>query len=183
MTDEEMIDLIKQNPSEGLEKLMCLYSGLVFRVVSATLVPVGTKEDAQECSSDVFVAFYRNLESIDLSKGSVKGYLAVAAKHNAISFLRKLKARNSGNIISLDDHENLFFECDDVEKNERSRTVRQAIESLGEPDSTIIIRRYLFGETAKDIAKDLKMTHEAVMKRSSRAKKKLREMLGGVLCG
>ncbi|MGN1442671.1 MAG: sigma factor, partial [Acutalibacteraceae bacterium] len=144
MTDDELIDLIKQSPSEGLEKLMDLYSGLVFRVVSATLVPVGTKEDAQECSSDVFVAFYRNLESIDLNKGSVKGYLAVAAKHQAISFLRKLKARGTGNMISLDDNENLAFGCDDVEKNERSRTVRHAIESLGEPDSTIIIRRYLF---------------------------------------
>ena len=183
MTDEELIERIKENPSKGFEKLMELYSGLVFRIVSATLVPLGTKEDAQECASDVFVLFYRNLESIDLSKGTVKGYLAVAAKHNAISALRKLKARSTGNIISLDENENLFSQSDDIEKNEKSRIVRQALEGLGEPDSTIMIRRYLFGETEKEIANDLKMTHEAVLKRTSRAKKKLREMLGGVLCG
>lgn len=183
MTDEELIDLIKENPSKGFEKMIDLYSGLVFRIVSATLVPVGTKEDAQECASDVFVLFYRNLERIDLEKGTVKGYLAVAAKHHAISLVRKLKARNSGNIISLDENEKLFAVCDDVEKNERSRMIRQAIEALGEPDSTIIVRRYLLGETAKEIAKDLKMTHEAVLKRASRAKKKLKETLGGVLCG
>lgn len=183
MTDEELISLIKENPSKGLERLIDLYSGLVFHIVSATLIPVGTKEDAQECASDVFAAFYRNVESVDLSKGNVKGYLAVAAKHQAISLVRKLKARNSGNIISLDETVNLFAVCDDIEKNERSRIVRQAIEDLGEPDSSIIVRRYLLGETAKEIAKDLKMTHEAVMKRASRAKKKLREALGGVLCG
>ncbi|MGN1194567.1 MAG: RNA polymerase sigma factor [Acutalibacteraceae bacterium] len=183
MTDKELIDLIKENPSRGFEKLIDLYSGLVFSVVSATLVPVGTKEDAQECASDVFVFFYRNLENIDLKKGTVKGYLAVCAKHTAISALRKLKSRGGGNVISLDENENLFSQSEDIEKNERSRLVRQAVEALGEPDSTIIIRRYFFGETAKEIAKDLKMTHEAVMKRASRARKKLKETLGGVLCG
>lgn len=183
MTDEELIDLIRENPSKGFEKLIDLYAGLVFSVVSATLVPVGTKEDAQECASDVFVFFYRNLENIDLKKGTVKGYLAVCAKHTAISALRKLKSRGVGNIISLDENENLFSYREDIEKNERSRHVRQAVEALGEPDSTIIIRRYLFGETAKEIAKDLKMTHEAVLKRASRARKKLKETLGGVLCG
>lgn len=183
MTDEELIELINESPSKGLEKTIELYSALVFRIVSATLVPVGTNEDAQECASDVFVLFYRNIESLDLNKGTVKGYLAVAAKHHAISVLRKLKARSNGNVISLDENENLFSVSEDIEKNERSRIVKQAIEALGEPDSTIVVRRYLFGETAKEIAKDLKMTHEAVMKRSSRAKKKLKELLGGVLCG
>ena len=183
MTDKELMERIKENPSDGFEKLIDLYSGLVFNIVSATLVPVGTREDAQECASDVFVFFYKNIDKIDLDKGTVKGYLAVSAKHTAISALRKLKARNSGNLLSLDENENLLFENDDYEKSERSRLVRQAIEALGEPDSTIIIRRYFFGETAKDISKELKMTHEAVTKRASRAKKKLKEMLGGVLCG
>ena len=183
MTDEELIALIKENPSKGLGKLIDLYSGLVFGVVSATLVPVGTKEDAQECASDVLVSFFKNSERIDLNRGTLKGYLAVSAKHTAISVLRKLKSKGEANVISLDENENLFSQSEDIEKNERSRTVRQAIEALGEPDSTIIIRRYLFGETAKEIAKDLKMTHEAVVKRASRAKKKLKETLGGVLCG
>lgn len=183
MTDKEILERIKENPSDGFEKLVGLYSGLVFRIVSATLIPVGTKEDAQECTSDVFVSFYKNLDRLDLEKGSVKGLLAVSAKHTAISALRKLKARNSGNLISLDENENLFSETDDYEKKERSRLVKQAIENLGELDSTIVIRRYLLGETAKEISKDLNMTHDTVAKRASRAKKKLKEMLGGVLCG
>lgn len=181
MNDKKLLELIQCDPSRGFEALMDTYSGLVLSVVSATLVPVGTREDAQECASDVFVAFYRNCRSVDLTKGSIKGYLAVAAKHNAISMLRRLKSK--ADTVSFEDSERLFGVCDDVTKRERSRIIKQSIEELGEPDSTIIIRRYLLGETAKEIAKDLKMSHEAVLKRASRAKARLKETLGGVLCG
>ena len=71
------------------------------------------------------------------------------------------------------------------EKKERSRLVSEAIRSLGEPDCTIILRKFFFGETAKEISERVSLSAENVQKRSQRALAKLRELLekneGGVL--
>ncbi len=187
MTDEVLLSEIEKNPSRGFDLLLTEYSAFVFRVCRAVLGSVGTKEDAQECASDVFVAFYRNLESIDLNKGSIKGYLAFGAKNAAIDRYRRL-TREKGFTVSLENAGDIFGSVtafESSEKKERSRLVAEAIRSLGEPDRTIILRKYFFGETAKQIGERVSLSAEAVQKRSQRALEKLRAVLeknkGGVL--
>lgn len=187
MTDEVLLSEIKKNPSKGFDLLLNEYSAFVFRLCRTVLGSVGTKEDAQECASDVFAAFYRNLEKIDLSKGSIKGFLAFGAKHAAVDRYRKL-LKEKERTVPLENSENIFdgvtaFESS--EKKERSRLVSEAIRSLGEPDCTIILRKFFFGETAKQIGERVSLSAENVQKRSQRALAKLRELLekneGGVL--
>ncbi len=187
MKDDILLSEIKKNPSKGFCLLLKEYSPLVFKICRAVLLPVGTNEDAQECASDVFSAFYKNIEKVDLSKGSIKGFLAFGAKTAAIDRYRKLK-KESGRIVSLESAEevsSLETAFDESEKKERSRLVKDAIRSLGEPDSTIIVRKYFFGETAAEIGEQVSLSAEAVQKRSRRALEKLKELLekapGGVL--
>ena len=61
MNDELLLSEIKKNPSKGFDLLLNEYSAFVFRVCLAVLGSAGTKEDAQECASDVFAVFYKNL--------------------------------------------------------------------------------------------------------------------------
>ena len=58
-------------------------------------------------------------------------------------------------------------------------TIFNAIKNLGEPDSSIIFRKYYYGESSEKIAEILDMTPSNVDTRAHRAIKKLREMLGG----
>ena len=51
------------------------------------------------------------------------------------------------------------------------------VNSLGEPDSTIIVQQYFYERTAKEIANSIGMTAAAVQKRSVRAREKLKDML------
>ena len=66
-----------------------------------------------------------------------------------------------------------------VEKEYLSKELKHhliaAVKSLGEPDSEIIIRKYYFGETTKQISNRLSMTISAIDTRASRALKRLRE--------
>lgn len=177
MTDANLLELIQTDPAKGFDILVSQYSALVFRICAASMVPLGTKEDAEECASDVFVSFYRHINEIDLEKGSVKGYLAVAAKRAAISVVRKLK-KESGK-VSL---ESVQFEVEDVDRSslrEQKKLIYEAIKKLGEPDCEIITRRFLFGETVKEISVRLKMRPDAVQKRAKRAQAKLKILLGG----
>ncbi len=186
MTDELLVEELQKDPSKGFDLLLKEYSGLVFKICRSALEFVGTNEDAQECSADVFAAVFKNLEKIDLSKGTFKGYLAFLAKTAAIDRRRKLKRENE-RLVPLENAENDVFAphaFEESENREQSRIVASAIRALGEPDSTIILRKYFLSETAEEIAKVVSLSPQAVQKRSRRAleklKKRLGERLGGV---
>ena len=66
-----------------------------------------------------------------------------------------------------------------VIKNELRREVIKAVEELGEPDSSIIFRKFYYGESSKDIAKAVGLTVSNVDTRTHRALNKLRKMFGG----
>lgn len=179
MTDEELLRDLKSNPTESFTYLVEKYTPLVFTICKNTLTPIGTIEDAQECASDVFYNFYKNIDFVDLSKGSIKGYLAVCAKRSAISLLRKLKRGN--NVISINDDEVTIELKSDalIDEEIDKKAVLNAVKSLGEIDSEIILRRFYLGETAAEIAKKMKMKPDAVQKRAKRAQEKLRKILEG----
>ena len=181
MTDRELLDYIKSDSRKGMELLIESYSALVYKIVSSVILPVGSYEDAEECVSDTFIAFYNYIDKIDLQKATLKGFVAMIAKRNAISFYRTLK-RNA--LVS-----GSFDEMPDLPQNENTldtdtkQALANAIKALGEPDSTIVTRRYILGETAKEISAVVGLSSEAVQKRLERSLPKLREMLGGVIYG
>ncbi len=181
MTDSELLEILKKDKNEGLGLLIDTYSALVYKIVSSVVLPVGTREDAEECVSDTFISFYKHIDDIDLTKGSIKGYLAVTGKRLGINMYYKLKAKN--------DNEHGFDEIPEMNvryvgiKSEDKKFLLDSIEALGEPDCTIIKRRYLLGERANEIAEEIGMSPEAVQKRLERNIAKLRHSLGGVFDG
>ena len=187
MTDEALLLEIKKDPSKGFDFLFKEYSALVLNVCRRVLLPVGTEEDAQECASDVFVAFFKSSEKFDPSRCSLKGFLAFNAKNAAIDRYRKLKReKEQSSSIETIGEENLppvsaaFEKSEDKEK---SRFIANAIRSLGEPDSSILMRKYFLGENTREIASRLSLAPATVKKRARRALEKLKIKLssGGVL--
>ena len=105
--------------------------------------------------------------------------ICVIAKRRAIDIFRK-QSREFGKVY-IDDEETHFDVADktDVENDyinkELKKTLIDAVKSLGEPDSEIIIRKYYFGETTRQISNRLSMTINAIDTRASRALKRLRK--------
>ncbi len=183
MTDAELIDLLQKTPDRGIERLMDEYMGLVCYVVKGRLSGLCSKEDMEDCVSDVFCDFYHKADSIDLSLGTIKAYLCSMARYKAIN-LYKAKARESGR-LSLDREyaQDAFSEDFSVEDEYLTEELRHElmheIRRLGRPDHEIIVRKFFFNEPSKSIAKRLNMTVSAVDTRTHRALKKLKERLGG----
>lgn len=167
MTDHELLKRMKQNKNKGLAVIIDIYSGLVYKIVSAVILPVGTKEDAEECVSDVFLTFYNHIDDVDLSKATVKGYLAVIAKRRAIDFYRKLKKQNESldftDGITEPMHENEGISAEDKAE------LMKALKALG--------------ETAREIGAHVNLSAEAVQKRLERSLVKLKIMMGGAVNG
>ena len=183
MEDGKLLQLLHNNPSEGMEQLMKLYAGLVYAVIRGKLSEsFCVSTDVEDCVADVFCEFYAEIEKYDLSISSIKSYLCVLARHKAIDVLRKRGRQQS---ISLDNEENLIKIADDFTiegdfvEGERRREIFDAVKSLGKPDSSIIIRKYYFGESSKEIANALSLTVPNVDTRTHRALNKLRKLFGG----
>lgn len=181
MTLSEFRSIMKRSQREGHRALFDEYCNYVYAIVVNVLRNCGSREDMEECLSDVFVKIYRSYSNDELREGDLKGFIGAVAKHTAIDYMRKLTSHNRRN-TSMDDEDFPEMASDinigrDAENKERKRLVLETVNSLGEPDSTIIIQQYFYDRTAKEIANSIGMTPAAVQKRSIRAREKLKEML------
>lgn len=182
MTDKELIKKLKKDKSSGLSVVIDMYSGLLYKIAANVILPVGSREDVEECVSDSFLAFYREIDAIDLEKASIKAYLAVITKRKAIDFYRKLK--RASEMIPASPDSALDIASDDFTvSHDRKALLLEALRNLGEPDTTIITRKFYLGETAREIAEALGMSEQAVQKRIERSRQRLQTELGGVLNG
>lgn len=185
LRDDEIVRLLTLKPEKGLEKLMDGYTGLAFSIVYGKLSNICSKEDIEECVSDIFYEIYKNRDSIDPEKGSLKALLCVISKRKAIDLYRKAIRQNQK--LPAEEMENEPAGGDNygvetaVINNETKNLLISEIKALGEPDSEIIIRKYYFGQSTKLIAKDLRLKENTVDKKVSRGLNKLRLALGGIL--
>ena len=69
---------------------------------------------------------------------------------------------------------------DTVHEKQLRRQLLEEIKALGEPDSTILLRKFYYRQSSKDIARDLGLTVSNVDTRTHRALVKLRKQLGGM---
>lgn len=178
--DENLLNEMKSNPEEGLLKLMNTYMGLVYTIVKNKLVSAYSKEDIEECVSTVFYDFYRQQDSIDLSKGSIKSFLAVIAKRRAVDLYRA-SSKMIHQTDSLDRIPSIATEESSAVDAETKHVLIQSIKDLGIPDSEIFIRKYYFGQSSKSIADCLGIKVNTIDKKISRGLAKLKKTLGGVL--
>lgn len=181
MTLSEFRSLMKRSQREGHRALFDEYCNYVYAVVMNVLRNCGSREDVEECVSDVFVKIYRSYANGELRDGDLKGFVGAVAKHTSIDYMRKLMSHNKRN-TSMDDENFPEMASDsrldaDTEKKDRNRILMEMVNSLGESDSTIIVQQYFYERTAKEIANSIGMTVAAVQKRSVRAREKLKDML------
>ena len=185
MLDEnEICSLLIRQPERGLERVMDQYMALVYTIVCGKLSSICDDQDIEECVNDIFYEVYKARQSIDLTKGSLKTWLAVLSKRKAIDVCRK--RRHYAANVSFEAHSpDRLDAATDVENaiigREATDYLIHVINSLGEPDSQIIIRKYYFCQSTKDISKALGIKENTIDKRASRALNRLRLSLGGVL--
>ena len=103
------------------------------------------------------------------------------ARNRAVDMFRKIRAW-SVNTVPMDGEEAMQLpsaeKVDELaERAETSHALLDAVKSLGEPDSSIIMQKYYYGRRSADIADKVGLKPEAVRKRLSRAMDKLRKIL------
>ncbi len=157
------------------------YCNYVYIIAASKIKRSGTKEDIEECVSDVFAEIFRNPDILSGQVSNLKSYIGTIAKRRAIDTYRRLSVHQWKN-LSVDDE--VLAETASGENIEESAEIRERnsillckIKELGEPDSTIIIEQFYYNMKVSEIAKAISMTAASVQKRSIRAREKLKILL------
>lgn len=181
MNEEKIVDMLKKNPKKAHSLLIDEYGGYVYAVVVDKLRDLGSQEEIEDCVSDIFVELFTELHSFDSRKGSLKGYISVIAKRMAINAYQRLTYHRNVT-VSTDTDEAVTLKtaenpCDDLQKKQFRQRLWEIVDSLGDPDSQIIVWQYFYDLKLSDIAERLAMSAAAVQKRSHRARKRIGAIL------
>lgn len=183
MRDDKLLKALHAEPDSGMKMLIDLYAGLVYSIVRSKLSSSAfCAADVENCVADTFSEFYCDLDKYDPSLGSIKSWLCVIAKHNALDLLRR--RCKEVDTLSLDDGYAVKYADDfSLEGSFEDKALRMelinAVKKLGYPDREIIVRKYFLAQSSKEIADILRMSVSNVDTRTHRAIKKLRKQFGG----
>jgi len=146
-TDWSLLARIGQKDEEALSALYDRYGGLVFSEAKRILRDTGA---AEEILQDLFFQVWRTAEKFDPAKGSLAGWLLVAARNRAISKLR----RRSGASEELDEN-GVAFRVNvesHVAQNLLLDKVRAVMANLPENQREALECAYFEGMTHSEIA-------------------------------
>ncbi|MGB8454709.1 MAG: sigma-70 family RNA polymerase sigma factor [Anaerocolumna sp.] len=179
MKDEAIINLIYEKNELGLLKLAEKYEKLLFHIAVGIL---GSRSrDIEECVNDTYLKLWNHIERYDMEKASLKTYLKVIARNTAINKLRDLSKREERELPE-DISEIARYYIDhkqsvegQVFRKENIALLNEIIGHLNKKDHELVIRRYFYLQSSKDIAAAMKMTVTAVDSRLSRLRNKMKQ--------
>ncbi len=165
--------------ADKLEILVESFGGYVKAVVVNKIGGIASREDIEDCISDVFFDLCKSPDNLPDDQNELKYLICTIANRRAVDYFRRIshKANTSSDseqLLNLPDKTDVESEFD---KKSADSALWNTVKALGEPDSTIIIYRYFYRKKAREIAKILNMSQSAVHKRAERAVAKIREKL------
>lgn len=179
LKDEAIINLIYDKNELGLSKLADKYEKLLIHIAKSIL---GSRSrDIEECVNDTYLKIWNHIEQYDMEKASLKTYLKIILRNTAINKLRDLSRREESELpddISdiakyyIDNSQNVEGK---VFSKENIKQLSNIIGHLKEIDKELVIRKYFYLQSSKDIAKATKMTVTAVDSRLSRLRTKMKK--------
>jgi len=147
-SDWSLIERVVARDESALAALYDRYSGLLCGILNRILRDA---QAAEEILQDVFFQVWRNAAQFDPARGSIAGWLVVAARNRAISRLRR---RNPGETEELIENTvALPFNLEsEAARNQMLGKVRGALQDLSTEQREAVELAYFEGLTHSEIA-------------------------------
>jgi RNA polymerase sigma-70 factor (ECF subfamily) len=181
VSDRELLERARAGDERAFGLLVERHESAVASVVTAML---GPGEDAEDVGQETFIRFYRSMDRFR-GEAALKTYLtriAINLSRNA----RKSGSRQAARFASRDDlgsrSEERSFPAtatqggddgEEIERRERERQVRRAIDRLDGKHRAVVVLRMIEGYSTKETAAILEVPQGTVLSRLSRAMRKL----------
>ena len=177
MEDKRIFQLLWQRAEAAIEAMTKQYGPRLYRTAMNIL---GRHEDAEETVNDTYLAVWDAIppETPD----PLSGYIYKTGRNLALKRLRydTAQRRCSDYDLSLEELEGCIGSAnlqDQIDARMLGRAIDRFLDTIPTNARILFLRRYWFGDSVKDIAKDRGMTQNAVSVSLSRSREKLRAYL------
>ena len=173
VSDWSLLERVVRKDESALSALYDRYSGLVYSEAKRILRDTGA---AEEILQDLFHQVWRTAERFDQARGSLAGWLLVAARNRAISKLR----RKTGKTEELNENEvTLGIDLESsAAQNLLLDKVRAVMGSLPEAQRQAVEFAYFEGMSHTEIAEKTGQPLGTVKTRIRSAMETLKQVLG-----
>jgi len=177
--DEELIKQCLDGDAGAWEQIVREYSRRVYNLAYRF---TGRHESAEDLTQEVFIRIYRSLDQYDPSLGELSNWLMRLARNLVIDDYRKRQRQPADSSDDLDDHmHHLRVELDtpqrNIERQERSLQVREAIDKLSADLRECLILRDIEELSYQEIVDKLKIPEGTVKSRINRGRIELAKVL------
>ena len=171
MNERTLLRRLKEGDTGALSEIIALYTPYLYAIASNIMARALPREDVEEAVSDTFVALWTH--RAELLPGRLKAWLAAVVRNRAKDALR------AGRLAEPleDDLFEIAAEGDTESallQKELAALAREAVDTMGEPDREIFLRRYFLYQKTGEIAEALGMNAATVRTRLARGRERLR---------
>ena len=172
-----ILSLLWARSEKAIEGLALNYGRRLYQTAFNILAD---RLDAEECTNDTYLALWNAIPPV--SPDPLAPYVYRTGRNTALKRLHRDTAqkRDSRYDVSLEEL-NGCLPGEDVEQmidaRELGRSIDRFLDTKSRENRYIFIRRYWFGDSVGEIARDLKMQENAVSVRLNRIRNSLKEHL------
>jgi RNA polymerase sigma-70 factor, ECF subfamily len=167
--DEQLlVEAAKRDPARFAD----LYERNFYQVYAYVARRVGSREEAEDLTSEVFHNALANLQGFEWRGAPFAAWLIRIAAHAMADRWRR-KARETGNPVA-DEPKDLS-----MEGIEQRAALFQLVEDLPQDQRRVVLLRFVEQKSVKEIAQELSRSEGAVKQLQFRALEKLRASLEG----
>ncbi|MBI3954182.1 MAG: sigma-70 family RNA polymerase sigma factor [Chloroflexi bacterium] len=175
-TDQELIAALQRQEVQALEELYDRFGGLAYSLAFKVL---GDGSLAEDVVQEVFFNLWRQAQSFDGSRGSVRAWLLASSRHRSIDFLRRRQAKAERDVeLSASEFR---LNTDDLWSQVANHLdhglLRQALAQLPESQRQALELAYFGGLTQAEIADATDVPLGTVKGRLRLALEKMKDLL------
>ena len=157
--DHDIIEFLAAKDERAVTLMADRYEKLI-RYIAVTILG-DRSESVEECINDVYMKIWMKGHLYDFEKASFKTYLKAVTRNAALNHLRKLKRLEE--LEGLDESDTIQSEYIDY------RILRE----LKKKDKELVLRRFYYLQSTRQIAAAMEMSENAVDSKLSRLRKKI----------
>jgi RNA polymerase sigma-70 factor (ECF subfamily) len=180
LTDEQLVELaVSENP-EAFGEIVNRWERKIFALCYGML---GREDEAKDAAQEAFINAYRNLSKFR-GDAKVSSWLHRIAVNQCLTKKRREKTRSETFLDEEKNEDEKFFVAPlkqspsrEFESNEKTRTVRQVINSLPEDLRQIVVMKEFEEMTFQEISDALELPLSTVKSRLYTALKQMRMKL------
>ncbi len=179
MDDRKIIELYNQRDEDAIKETDAKYGKYCFTVANNILF---NHQDSEECVNDTYIQAWNCIPP--QQPNSLKLFLARITRNLSFNRYKEQKREKRGGgemALALEEIDEVVADTrdisDEIAKDELVDTINRFLHSLPQTNANIVLQRYFYCHSTKDIADMYGLTEGNVRKILLRTRKKLRQYL------